>query len=134
MRVPRGLSASDVLGAFASSEELWRAATLRRASGAALTTFGGSWKASCIAAARAAAGLPAAPPPARRARGVAVYSDTLYRPHEVRERTTNPPKQWRVLCPGCGVVTLRRAWVWPDGSLCCVRLHLRLRAACVYGC
>jgi len=74
---------SGVLGAFACHEDLWRVACIWRAnSDGALTFFAGSWKATLrrlVTGKYAAAPAPSA----RRTRGTEVFSDALYRTHEL---------------------------------------------------
>ena len=89
---PRALAAccavSDVLRAYASSEELWRAATLRLQNGAPLTSFHSSWKTTCLEAQRMRCSVSTQSPGTGtralpRTRGVSVFSDTLYLSHKL---------------------------------------------------
>ena len=64
--------ASDVLGAFASHEDFWRAACVERAGGKPMVPFKGTWKATCL-------GASARP----WTRGVSVFSDVLYQTWEL---------------------------------------------------
>ena len=90
-------ASSDALAAFASFEELWKPLCLARFVVSTrefknfqdICHFERSWKASCLkflrATSRGGGGDAAAQalPVAERSRGVSVYSDLLYQPHEV---------------------------------------------------
>ena len=97
---PRSLMAlcvaSDTLRAFASFEELWRSAVLSKIGSKPLKEFSGSsWKATyhalaagrfpAISAISAAAAAAAVEP---RTRGVSIYSDALFLPHELTHGPT----------------------------------------------
>ena len=91
---------SNTVAAFASSEEFWQSACLRRAGGDGFAAFrqepftgfcGSSWKATYIAAMKAENAGTTAPATATdplaelapRKGSVSVFSDTLYRSHEL---------------------------------------------------
>ena len=73
-------AASDTLSAFASFDEHWRAACLRRIMSTPLTHFCGTWKATYFFM---RSGSSEAPPNALRTRGVSVFSDVLHLPHQL---------------------------------------------------
>ena len=89
-------STSDILHAFASFEEFWQAACLRRAVKSTrefknlrepFTHFCGSWKASYLAVMREIHGAGSSNIPLHiRTRGVSIFSDVLYRPHELAHK------------------------------------------------
>lgn len=76
---------SDIFSAFASFEEHWRVATLRKFTTAPLSIFCSSWKATYLNAVRTIPGVDGAPPPPARTRtrGVSVFSDALFLPHQL---------------------------------------------------
>ena len=90
-------STSDTLHAFASFEEFWQAACLRRAVKSTrqfvdlrepFTYFCGSWKDSYLAVMREIHGTGSTSIPLlTRTRGVSIFSDVLYRPHELAHKT-----------------------------------------------
>jgi hypothetical protein len=84
---------SNTIAAFASSEDFWQSACLRRVGEKEVAAFrheaftgfcGSSWKATYVAGMRKSSdAISPAITPAPRKRSVSVFSDTLYRAHEI---------------------------------------------------